>query len=106
MLPTVLRQEILTQVHQGHGHQGIERTTELLHLRCYWPGMSADVARWCQQCERCQLAKDGQPGVHSFMGHLLASHPNEILAIDFTLLESVSGQENVLIMTLCPLWGA
>ncbi|XP_026142143.1 uncharacterized protein LOC113117584 [Carassius auratus] len=34
------------------------------------------------------------------MGHLLASRPNEILAIDYTLLEpSTSGVENVLVMT-------
>ena len=34
------------------------------------------------------------------MGHLLASRPNEILAIDFTLLEpSHNGLENVLVMT-------
>lgn len=34
------------------------------------------------------------------MGHLLASRPNEIMAIDFTLLEpSRSGLENVLVMT-------
>lgn len=34
------------------------------------------------------------------MGHLLASRPNQILAIDFTLLEpSQDGKENVLIMT-------
>lgn len=34
------------------------------------------------------------------MGHLLASQPNEILAIDFTLLEpSRNGYENVLVIT-------
>lgn len=34
------------------------------------------------------------------MGHLLASRPNEILAIDFTVLEpSRTGIENVLVMT-------
>lgn len=34
------------------------------------------------------------------MGHLLASRPNEILALDFTLLEpSQNGVENVLVMT-------
>ena len=78
----------------------IERTTELLRLRCYWPGMFAEVARWCQQCERCQLAKDTRPATQSFMGHLLADRPNEILAIDFTVLEpSASGLENVLVMT-------
>ena len=100
VLPTCLQQEVLTQVHQDHGHQGIERTTELLRLRCYWPGMTADVVRWCQECERCQLAKDARPVAPSFMGHLLAARPNEILALDFTLLEpSASGHENVLVLT-------
>uniref|UniRef100_A0A3P9D0G6 Integrase catalytic domain-containing protein n=1 Tax=Maylandia zebra TaxID=106582 RepID=A0A3P9D0G6_9CICH len=62
--------------------------------------MSAEVARWCQRCERCQVAKDTQPAAQSFMGHLLASRPNEILAIDYTLLEpSRNGLENVLVMT-------
>ncbi|KAL0185385.1 hypothetical protein M9458_021082, partial [Cirrhinus mrigala] len=54
LLPSVLREEILRWLHQEHGHQGIERTTE----------------------------------------------PNEILAVDFTVLEpSSSGLENVLVMT-------
>ncbi|KAL0180472.1 hypothetical protein M9458_022878, partial [Cirrhinus mrigala] len=100
VLPITLRGEVLAQVHQGHGHQGIDRTTELVRQRCYWPGLAADVAQWCRECERCQAAKDTQPVVQSFMGHLLAERPNQILAIDFTLLEpSHSGIENVLVMT-------
>lgn len=49
---------------------------------------------------RCQVANDIQPPVHSFMGHLLASRPNEILAMDYTVLEpSRNGLENVLVLT-------
>uniref|UniRef100_A0A8C1XCE3 Gypsy retrotransposon integrase-like protein 1 n=1 Tax=Cyprinus carpio TaxID=7962 RepID=A0A8C1XCE3_CYPCA len=100
VLPSVLQRDVLQGLHQEHGHQGIERTTELVRQRCYWPGMTAKVARWVQECERCQVAKDTEPAARSFMGHLLASRPNEILAIDFTLLEaSRSGLENVLVMT-------
>lgn len=100
VVPASLREEVLTKVHQEHGHQGIERTLELLHQRCYWPGMSADVSKWCQACERCQVAKDSQHPSASFMGHLLASRPNEIVAIDYTVLEPTqSGLENVLVMT-------
>lgn len=34
------------------------------------------------------------------MGHLLVSHPNEVLAIDYTALEPAqNGVENVLVMT-------
>ncbi|GAA6083783.1 uncharacterized protein LOC122335106, partial [Tachysurus ichikawai] len=100
VLPDVLREEVLIQLHQHHGHQGVERTSELIRQRCYWPNMLADITRWCQECERCQLAKDNWPTARAFMGHLLASRPNEVLAIDFTVLEpSFSGQENVLVMT-------
>ena len=100
LLPATLKQEVLAQVHQGHGHQGVERTLELVRQRCYWPGMSSEVAQWCRECERCLVAKDTPRPPPSFMGHLLASRPNEILAIDFTLLEpSHNGLENVLVMT-------
>lgn len=61
LLPGVLITKVLTQVHQEHGHQGMERTLALLWSRCFWPGMSSDVAQWCQTCERCQVAKGVQP---------------------------------------------
>ena len=100
LVPAVLRTDVLTEVHQGHGHQGIERTLELLRQRCYWPGMSAEVVQWCKACERCQVAKVSQPAARSFIKlHLLASRPNEILAIDFTVLEPSHGIEDVLVMT-------
>lgn len=90
----------MTQLHQEHGHQGVDRTLALLQSRCYWPGMSTDVAQWCQACGRCQVAKDVHPKLNSYMGHLLASRPNEILAIDFTTLEPAqNGVEDVLVMT-------
>lgn len=80
--------------------KGIDRTTELVRQRCFWPGMSADIKDWVQKCERCQVAKDSGQVPHSFMGHLLASQPNELLALDFTLLQpSQNGFENVLVLT-------
>lgn len=100
LLPKAMVKDVLTQVHQEHGHQGVERTLALVRSRCYWPGMSREVAEWCRACERCQVAKDNQPGARSFMGHLLAARPNELVAIDYTLLEPTSsGLENVLVMT-------
>lgn len=86
VLPAALSEETLTQLHQSHGHQGIGRTTELVRQRCYWPDISTNIKRWVQSCERCQVAKDSALMPHSFMGHVLASRPNEIVAIDFTLL--------------------
>lgn len=100
VLPMSLKSQVLKQLHHEQGHQGVERTTDLVHQRCYWPGMHLDIKQWCQECERCRVAKDTQPVAHAYMGHLLASRPNQILAIDFTLLEpSKNGMENVLVMT-------
>ena len=100
VLPESLSKEVLTQLHDDHGHQGVERTTELVRGRCYWPRMHQDIKMWCQGCEHCTLAQATHPQVRTFMGHLLASQPNQILAIDFTLLEPArDGREQVLIMT-------
>lgn len=98
-LPAVFKQETLNQLHQEHGHQGIGWTAELAQQHCYWPGMFSNIKKWIHKCECCQVAKDSGHGPHGFMGHLLASRPNE-MTMDFTLLEpSRNGFENVLTMT-------
>ena len=100
LLPTSLRPEVLGQLHDNHGHQGIERTTALVQARCYWPRMRPYIERWCKACQRCQVAKATRPTVKTTMGHLLASRPLEIIAIDFTSLDrSSDGYEHLLIVT-------
>ncbi|KAL7834629.1 hypothetical protein SRHO_G00288760 [Serrasalmus rhombeus] len=100
LLPQCLQNEVLRSVHDDHGHQGTERTLQLLRDRCFWVNMAQDVERWCQQCQRCTLGKAVQPKVRAFRGTLQAARPNEILAIDFSVLEPASdGRENVLILT-------
>lgn len=100
LLPQQLQTEVLTALHDNHGHQGAGRTTELVRERCYWPFMPRDIERWCQKCLRCLNSKAVQPKLRTFMGSLLASRPLEILAIDFTLLEKSSdGRENLLVVT-------
>ena len=100
VLPQSLTSTILKQVHDNMGHQGVERTRQLVRKRCYWPTLYRDVETYCHTCKRCTLAKEKIPKVKTLMGHLIASKPLEILAIDFTLLEkSSSGFENVLVMS-------
>uniref|UniRef100_A0A3P9KI47 Gypsy retrotransposon integrase-like protein 1 n=1 Tax=Oryzias latipes TaxID=8090 RepID=A0A3P9KI47_ORYLA len=100
VLPESLQEEVFQQLHTHHGHQGIERTLELIQQRCYWPRMGAIIRDWCLKCERCCLAKITRPQVRAPLGHLLASRPNEILAIDFSMLEPArDGREQVLVMT-------
>lgn len=58
--------------------------------------LAGNVFKWVQQCERCQVAKDTGQVPQSYMGHLLASRPNKILAL---LEPSRNGFENVLVLT-------
>ena len=41
------------------GHLGTRKTLERIRSCFYWPGMRADVARWCRTCDICQ--KMGKP---------------------------------------------
>ena len=98
VLPSALRPEVLAAVHDGMGHQGFDRTMELLRQRVFWPGMFADTKTYIGNCERCLLGK--APTVHPTSGHLLASRPLEVVAMDFAKLEPASdGRENVLVVT-------
>ena len=100
LLPEALKSEVLTALHNNHGHQGCERTTYLVRQRCYWPQMRRDIDQWCQQCSRCVAAKAVYPKVRTFPGSILAFKPLEIVAIDFTVLERAGdGRENVLVVT-------
>lgn len=100
IVPDILQKQVLEMLHDQQGHQGIERTTNLVCSRFYWTGMRKDVEEYCKTCKRCNVAKMPSPRVSVPMNHLLANEPNEILAMDFTLLEPASdGRENVLVIT-------
>uniref|UniRef100_A0A3B3H9D6 Gypsy retrotransposon integrase-like protein 1 n=1 Tax=Oryzias latipes TaxID=8090 RepID=A0A3B3H9D6_ORYLA len=100
ILPAILKDEILNQMHTVAGHQGVERTFKLVRCRAYWPGMYRDVEAFCKTCERCIVSKNPHPQVVAPQGHLLAYRPLEVVAMDFTVLEPSSDRrENVLIMT-------
>lgn len=36
LLPQKLQGDVLLSLHDNHGHQGVERTTDLIRRRCYW----------------------------------------------------------------------
>lgn len=70
LLPKGLQGEVLTSLHDNHGHQGVERTTALIRQRCYWPNMWQDVKKWCMEYERCSVAKASHPKLRTFLGSL------------------------------------
>lgn len=64
------------------GHLGRDKTLGSIRKRFYWPGMSSDVERWCQNCIVCARRKPG-PGLgKSPMQHRPAYRPLHCIPID------------------------
>ena len=100
LLPTALNHSVLESLHNHAGHQGVGRKSSLVKSRCHWPNMQNDKVQFCKRCERCIVAKAPIPTIRPPVGNLLAYQPQEILAVDFTVLKPASdGRENVLVMT-------
>ena len=85
VIPPELVGGVLTSLHAGPsgGHFGPEKLTKQVQLRFYWPGMSADIDSFCQQCDRCAGRNSPNPQPRASMGELYASEPWEVLSIDF-----------------------
>ena len=100
VLPQRFHSKILRSVHDDMGHQGLEKTMELLRERVYWPIMAADACNWVSQCIHCQVAKGNYTTPRPKIGHLESNNPMDLLCLDFTKIDpSRTGKENVLIMT-------
>ena len=56
VVPRELRVEVMRVAHEApmSGHLANQRTRERLWADFYWPGMSAEIRRFCQSCDRCQ----------------------------------------------------
>lgn len=79
------------------GHLGIDRTTDLVRNRFYFPRMEAIITEYFQSCERCIRSKSERKAP---MGNLESSGPMDLVCVDFLLLEPAKGgYSNVLVMT-------
>ena len=86
VLPQRLQGRVLRSVHNDMGHQGLEKTLELLRERVYWPTMANDASQWVSHCTHCQ--------------QLESNNPLDLLCLDFTKIDpSKTSKENVLVMT-------
>ena len=93
-----MKKEVIEELHDRMGHQGIDRVEKLVRARFYWPNICPDILNWITKCERCKMQR-----CHILKYGCLctvAREPLDVVAIDFTVLEPASnGIENVLVMT-------
>ena len=63
-------------------HAGIGRTLARIRLNWYWPGMTRDVRRIINSCEKCQAGKNGGVLKSNNRQHLHAGRPWQQVAVD------------------------
>ena len=54
-----IRDEIIADAHDQHGHPGVTATVRILRRRFYWARMHDDVAEYIRRCGTCQTTKPG-----------------------------------------------
>ena len=100
VLPQRYHKKVLQSLHDDLGHQGVDRTLDLLRERVYWPTMTQDANLWVESCRRCQVAKGDYNTPKPKFGHLITHNPLDLVCLDFTKVDpSKGGKENVLVMT-------
>ena len=91
VLPHCFQNKVLKSIHDDSGHQGLERTLELIQSQVFWPNMFKDVDAYLLNCEHCQVLKGNYVGPKTQLGSLLAKQPLELLCIDFTKADPSKG---------------
>lgn len=79
---------ILKSMHDSMGHLGIERTTDLVRQRFYWPKISSEIERYIQNCGACITRKG--PVQRAPLHQITSSGPMDLVCIDFLSVEQDS----------------
>ncbi|XP_036947992.1 uncharacterized protein LOC119016325 [Acanthopagrus latus] len=99
VLPARYRPMVLRSLHDECGHMGVERTTELVKDRFYWPRMTAEVEEFIRTCGRC-ISRKTLPQHAAPLNQITSNGPLDLVCIDFLQLEPDSkGVTNVLVVT-------
>ena len=87
ILPIKYQAQVLKLLHDGQGHQGLERTLALCRERFYWNTMFQDVTNYVKTCPWCQTAKGDYMDPKTKPGSIIANNPMDLLCIDFTKVD-------------------
>ena len=102
VLPQQYHHEVLIALHVCMGHQGIDRTMDLLQERVYWPSMAKDAKNWVTNCRHCQIARGNYNQPKPKISHLESHNPLDLVCLDFTKIDpSKTGKEKRSCHHLC-----
>uniref|UniRef100_A0A8C6KJ83 Gypsy retrotransposon integrase-like protein 1 n=1 Tax=Nothobranchius furzeri TaxID=105023 RepID=A0A8C6KJ83_NOTFU len=99
VLPDSLRSTVMQSLHDDMGHLGVERMTDLIRSRFYWPKMASDIKVKVKTCERC-IHRKALPDKAAPMVSITTNRPMELVCMDFLSIEPDSkNTKDVLVIT-------
>ena len=79
ILPIRYQVQVLQILHDGQGHQSMERIVALCREHFYWKNMYKDVAEDVKNCPQCQVAKVHYTSSKTKLGSIIANGPLDLL---------------------------
>ncbi len=90
----------LAHSHPMAGHLGPANTIQRIRDRFHWPGMDAEVKRFCQACPTCQVKSPKKPPPSPLIPLPIIEVPFERIGMDLVgpLPKSARGHEHILVI--------
>ncbi len=98
-----MKTEMLLELAHSHplaGHLGAANTTQRIRDRFHWPGMEAEVKRFCQSCQICQKMSPRTPPPSLLIRLPVIEVPFECIGMDLVgpLPKSARVHEHILVI--------
>ena len=104
VVPKLYRQQVMHQAHETlfGGHQGSKKTTDKVLTNFFWPGITADITRYCRSCDVCQRTVPRGRITKVPLGSMpLIDTPFERIAVDIVgPIHPMSNNRNRYILTI------
>ena len=84
IVPSLLREEMLSQIHSRH--LGIEKCKRRARDLLYWPGMNQQIADMVSKCDTCNMYRTSQ-AKEPLKSHELPERPWQKIAVDLFELD-------------------
>ena len=104
VVPSVLQEAVLTQLHNSGGHFGIRKTMEKVKERFYWSGYEEDVEKWVRDCSACQRRNPPQQLPQAPLGTIKVSRPFQRVSWDIMGPLPISSGGNKYILVVFTKW--
>jgi hypothetical protein len=101
-IPAKLHKEILEQMHDHQGHQGVNRVIDRTRQSFFVPGLKAVARRYVLACPQYQVAKPSRRGPLGELNPIeVVGQPHARQTLDFIvgLPETDSGYDSILTVT-------